>query len=38
MMAQFKDCTLFEWMNVDIDAIFTRKGLFDAADLHKRWD
>ena len=38
MLAQFKDRTLFDWMNVDVDAVFTRKGLFETADLHKRWD
>jgi hypothetical protein len=38
LLAQFKDRTLFDWMNVDVDAVFTRKGLFETADLHKRWD
>lgn len=38
MLAQFKDRTLFDWMDVDVDAVFTRKGLFEVTDLHKRWD
>ncbi|KAI4276215.1 MAG: hypothetical protein L6R38_005718 [Xanthoria sp. 2 TBL-2021] len=38
MMAQFKDRVLLDWMNVDIDTVLTRKGLFETADLQKRWD
>ncbi|KAL8754100.1 MAG: hypothetical protein Q9184_005222 [Pyrenodesmia sp. 2 TL-2023] len=38
LMARFKDRALLDLMNVDIDTVFKRKGLFETADLHKRWD
>ncbi|KAL8673942.1 MAG: hypothetical protein Q9168_001637 [Polycauliona sp. 1 TL-2023] len=38
IMAQFRDRALFDWMNVDIDTVFRRKGLFVTAILQKRWD
>jgi hypothetical protein len=37
-VGSIKDRTLFDWMDVNVDAVFTRKGLFEVADLHKRWD
>jgi hypothetical protein len=38
VFAQMKDQNLLDWMGVDLDAVLTRKGLCDTAELHARWD
>lgn len=38
VFAQMKDQNLLDWMGVDMDAVLTRKGLCDTAELHDRWD
>ncbi|KAF1353132.1 hypothetical protein BDV97DRAFT_366781 [Delphinella strobiligena] len=38
LMVHLQDRTLFEWMKVDVDAVFTRKGLLNVEELQHRWD
>ncbi|KAF2182436.1 hypothetical protein K469DRAFT_690893 [Zopfia rhizophila CBS 207.26] len=38
VMSQFKDRALLDWMNMDVDTVFTRKALLNVTELHDRWD
>lgn len=38
LTAHLSDRALFDWMDTDVDTIFTRRGLLDVEQLHRRWD